>query len=84
MPRLAIDSEYLATRLSQLLDIPSPTGYTDTIVRECCEELRRLGVKFEVTRRGGIRAFMPGKADRPAWKWCPSATGRHVLPKAPA
>jgi peptidase M42 family hydrolase len=66
MPRLAIDSDYLATRLSQLLDIPSPTGYTDTIVRECCDELRRLGVKFEVTRRGGIRAFMPGKSDKPA------------------
>ena len=66
MPRLAIDSEYLATRLSQLLDIPSPTGYTDTIVRECCDELRRLGVKFEVTRRGGIRAFIPGKTDKPA------------------
>ena len=66
MPRLAIDSEYLSRRLSQLIDIPSPTGYTDTIVRECCQELRRLGVRFEVTRRGGIRAFMPGKIDRPA------------------
>jgi peptidase M42 family hydrolase len=66
MPRLAIDSEYLSRRLSQLIDIPSPTGYTDTIVRECCQELRRLGVRFEVTRRGGIRAFMPGKTDRPA------------------
>ncbi|MBN9022747.1 MAG: osmoprotectant NAGGN system M42 family peptidase, partial [Rhizobiales bacterium] len=60
MPRLAIDSEYLAARLAQLLEIPSPTGYTDTIVRECCRELKRLGVRFEVTRRGGIRAFLPG------------------------
>ena len=66
MPRLAIDSEYMANRLSQLLDVPSPTGYTDTIVRECCGELRRLGVEFEVTRRGGIRALMPGKTDKPA------------------
>jgi peptidase M42 family hydrolase len=66
MSRLAIDSDYLATRLSQLLDIPSPTGYTDTIVRECCDELTRLEVKFEVTRRGGIRASVPGKSDRPA------------------
>jgi len=66
MPRLAIDSDYLSRRLSQLIDIPSPTGYTDTIVRECCQELRRLGVRFEVTRRGGIRAFIPGKTDRPA------------------
>ena len=66
MPRLAIDSDYLSARLARLLEIPSPTGYTDTIVRECCDELRRLGVAFEVTRRGGIRAFMPGKSDKPA------------------
>ncbi len=66
MPRLAIEPEYLSERLAKLLAIPSPTGYTDTIVRACCEELRRLGVKFEVTRRGGIRAFVPGKTDKPA------------------
>ena len=66
MPRLAIDSDYLSARLARLLEIPSPTGYTDTIVRECCDELRRLGISFEVTRRGGIRAFLPGKTDKPA------------------
>ncbi len=66
MSRLAIDSDYLLTRLARLLEIPSPTGYTDTIVRKCCDELRRLGIRFEVTRRGGIRAFMPGRSDRPA------------------
>jgi len=66
MPRLAIDSDYLSTRLAGLLEIPSPTGYTDTIVRECCDELRRLGVDFEVTRRGGIRAFLPGRKNKPA------------------
>ena len=66
MSRLAINSDYLSTRLARLLEIPSPTGYTDTIVRECCDELRRLGIRFEVTRRGGIRAFMPGRSDRPA------------------
>ncbi len=66
MPRLAIDPDYLSQWLARLLEIPSPTGYTDTIVRECCDELRRLGIRFEVTRRGGIRAFMPGKSDKPA------------------
>jgi peptidase M42 family hydrolase len=66
MPRLAIDSDYLSAQLAHLLEIPSPTGYTDTIVRDCCSELQRLGVKFEVTRRGSIRAFVPGRNDRPA------------------
>jgi peptidase M42 family hydrolase len=66
MPRLAIDSEYLGSRLAELLATPSPTGFTDTIVRESCQALRRLGVTFDVTRRGAIRAFMPGRHEKPA------------------
>ncbi len=66
MPRLAIDSDYLTSALKALLETPSPTGYTDTIVREACQVLRSLGVVFDVTRRGAIRAFMPGKQEKPA------------------
>jgi putative aminopeptidase FrvX len=66
MPRLTIDSTYLVDRLRALLATPSPTGYTDTIVLEASAELRRLGVAFDVTRRGAIRAFVPGKEPKPA------------------
>jgi len=66
MPRLAIDTDYLADRLAHLLSIPSPTGYTDTIVRDCCEELERLGVAFELTRRGAIRAIYQGSRRKAA------------------
>lgn len=66
MPRLTIDSTYLVDRLRALLATPSPTGYTDTIVLEASAELRRLGVAFDVTRRGAIRAFLPGKEPKPA------------------
>lgn len=66
MSRLAINSDYLTGRLARLLAIPSPTGYTDAIVRECCDELQRLGVDFQLTRRGAIRAFIPGAKDNPA------------------
>jgi hypothetical protein len=34
--RLTIDTDYLRERLANLLAIPSPTGYTDTIVRHLC------------------------------------------------
>ncbi len=61
MPRLAIDTQYLQDRLEALLSIPSPTGYTDVVVRECCRELSRLGVAYELTRRGAIRATMRGR-----------------------
>ena len=33
MPLPNIDLEYLKRQLGKLLSIPSPTGYTDTVVR---------------------------------------------------
>jgi putative aminopeptidase FrvX len=35
VPRLKIDTDYLGARLAELLAIPSPTGYTDNVVRAC-------------------------------------------------
>ena len=55
-----IDVNYLQEQLQALLDIPSPTGFTDNIVRHVCHELDRLGVAYELTRRGAIRARLPG------------------------
>ncbi|MDP3524583.1 MAG: osmoprotectant NAGGN system M42 family peptidase, partial [Hoeflea sp.] len=47
--------------LETLLRSPSPTGYTDTVVRCVTEELERQGLTVELTRRGAIRAIRPGK-----------------------
>ena len=58
--RLEIDIDYLRDRLAELLRIPSPTGYTDTIVRHVCGELDRLDIPYDVTRRGAIRAHLNG------------------------
>lgn len=60
MPRLAIDAQYLTDQLKALLKIPSPTGYTDTIVRHVAKELERLGLTVELTRRGAISALRQG------------------------
>ena len=60
MPRLAIDAQYLTDQLKALLTIPSPTGYTDTIVRHVAKELERLGLTAELTRRGAIPAVRQG------------------------
>ena len=56
-----IDTDYLKEQLKALLCIPSPTGYTDTIVHYVSEELRRLGIDHNVTRRGAILACYRGK-----------------------
>ncbi|MGE0875600.1 MAG: osmoprotectant NAGGN system M42 family peptidase [Burkholderiales bacterium] len=64
--RLSIDVGYLADVLRRLLDTASPSGYTDTIVRLACDELDALGVRYELTRRGAIRARLPGAASKGA------------------
>jgi len=66
MSRLNVDVAYLADVLKRLLDTPSPSGYTDTIVRLACDELGRLGVQYELTRRGAIRARLPGAEQKGA------------------
>jgi peptidase M42 family hydrolase len=66
MSRLNVDVAYLADVLKRLLETPSPSGYTDTIVRLACDELARLGVQYELTRRGAIRARLPGAEQKGA------------------
>jgi peptidase M42 family hydrolase len=61
MTRLKIDTDYLADALRQMLDIPSPTGYTDTVVRHVSKELSRLGLEPSLTRRGAIRSIRQGR-----------------------
>lgn len=66
MTRLSIDHEYLLSILGELLKIPSPTGYTDTVVRFTTREIERLGLDVELTRRGAIRAVRRGRETRGA------------------
>ncbi len=63
---MKIDEAYLARQLHNLLAINSPTGYTDQVVRYCSEELERLGLTPELTRRGAIRAVRQGSRRRGA------------------
>ncbi len=60
-----IDAEYLLSKLLGLLAIHSPTGYTDPVVRSVCASLDELGVEYELTRRGAIRATVPGTSSSP-------------------
>jgi len=63
--RLNIDTAYLTELLRQMLLIPSPSGYTDQIVHFVGEELERLEIPFELTRRGAIRATLKGEQESP-------------------
>ena len=61
MQKLAIDQAYVVETLVKLLRIPSPSGYTDRAVHYVCHQLEQLGVEFELTRRGAIRATLKGQ-----------------------
>lgn len=61
-----IDTDYLVDFFQRLVAIPSPSGYTDQVVHFCGHELETLGVPFELTRRGAIRATLKGAERGPA------------------
>jgi peptidase M42 family hydrolase len=61
-----IDYDYLEETLLQLLAIPSPVGLTDAVVRYLAGRLESLGIEYEMTRRGAIRANLHGLDSRPA------------------
>jgi len=66
LSRLTIDTEYLTSILSRLLRTPSPSGYTDNVVRIVTAELADMGLDAELTRRGAIRAIRRGQDPRGA------------------
>lgn len=61
-----IDRSRMTSTLLDLLAIPSPCGFTDEVVRYLSGALMELKVDHELTRRGTIRARLPGRAPGPA------------------
>jgi peptidase M42 family hydrolase len=58
MEKLSVDIDYLKQTLLELLAIPSPAGLTDEIVHYTGSQLEAMGVAYELTRRGTIRAIL--------------------------
>jgi peptidase M42 family hydrolase len=65
MKDLHIDTDYICETMQSLLAIPSPSGMTDSIVADVCARLGDLGIEYELTRRGAIRATLKGKVASP-------------------
>lgn len=57
---LPIDVEYLRTTMLELLRVPSPSGRTDAVMRLVGDLITELGVPFDLTRRGMLRATLAG------------------------
>ena len=60
-----INKDFLLNTLQRLLDTPSPSGMTDAVVRQACQILDEIGIDYKLTRRGAIRAVLPGAACSP-------------------
>ncbi len=61
----SIDMAYLERILLELLDIPSPTGWTQAAVDYVGRQLKSLGWDYELLRRGALRAHLPGLRSGP-------------------
>lgn len=66
MARFEIDTQFLKRVLTDLLNTPSPTGYTDWAMSFVEQELDHLGVFYYRTPKGALIASFDGlKDDRP-------------------
>jgi len=61
-----IDPSRMTNTLLELLAIPSPCGFTDEVVHYLSRALTDLEVDHALTRRGTIRARLPGRGPGPA------------------
>jgi len=55
-----IDLKRIENRLVELLSIASPCGLTDDVIHYLGGQLEEIGIPFDVTRRGTIRAAISG------------------------
>ena len=61
-----ISETYLRDLLIQLLNIPSPTGFAHQAIDFTAQALRDLGLTPELTRKGGLLAWLPPTSSGPA------------------
>lgn len=60
MPRFEIDRDYLTRVLVDLLNTPSPSGYTDWAISFVQLELQALGIESTITPKGALMATVEG------------------------
>lgn len=58
-----IDEQYIKDQLSALLEIPSPTGFTEEVIRTITDNLQQLGLSAMPTIKGGLTIELEGNSD---------------------
>jgi putative aminopeptidase FrvX len=55
-----IDMEYVADQLEKLINVPSPSGYTDKVIQFMEQELKLLNLDFQRIQKGGLLVTIEG------------------------
>lgn len=55
--------DYALEQLKTIVNIPSPTGFTDKAVEYCAEEFRRLGYEPQISPKGGLLVCLGGEGE---------------------
>ena len=64
MPKLpTLDQDFIQKTLIQLLEIPSPTGYTEAVIDQLKDHLKALGLDSEITPKGTLITTWKGEQD---------------------
>ncbi len=58
---LALDQGFMDESLADMLAVPSPTGFTDELVRYICSRLDLIDVPYTLSRRGTVTATLTGQ-----------------------
>ena len=57
-----IDLKYILNKTVELINIPSPVGYTHNAIEWVKNELRKLGIKnYNITKKGALIAYIKGE-----------------------
>lgn len=58
------DIDYIVNILEEIVNIPSPSGYTKDVMRRIEEEVNRFGFPILYNQKGGMLITVQGKTDR--------------------
>jgi acetylornithine deacetylase/succinyl-diaminopimelate desuccinylase-like protein len=62
---MPLHTDFMVSKLEELLNIPSPTGFTDTALAWIEQELQALGVSSRRTKKGALLWTIPGGSGNP-------------------
>lgn len=58
---ITFNGKELLQSINQLVSIPSPSGFTDQIIKYIADQLDNLDISYKKNRKGGLIATIPGK-----------------------